>query len=334
MITKFKTLLLVPLFASCTAINQQDAFLDSLPRPVDNVVFKDDFDNGLGKWIQTSGTWTTSTPAMSGLALQSPSSATAATFNVSTAVTLDLTGKSGCVLEYDTQFLLKGVVGVSANVQFGSTVVGTFKDTSGISDISSATSFVRRKAVLPANGNGRLSFVSSVTNNTTGFADWRIDNVVVRCNDRASTATTVLDENLNVSAANWSLNSLWTFNATAGLGGTGGLVTISGGGNAHQGTSSATYIPSIGLSGSFGCELQMFYNHANSAAENCLAIHWNSNRIWAQCGTGTAGTLRLLLTANEDTTGNTLQFRCIDANGALGGNNTCTVDQLTLTCQQ
>ena len=78
MIAKFKTLLLVPLFASCTAINQQDAFLDSLPRPVDNVVFKDDFDNGLGKWIQTSGTWTTSTPAMSGLALQSPSSATAA----------------------------------------------------------------------------------------------------------------------------------------------------------------------------------------------------------------------------------------------------------------
>lgn len=322
------------LFASCTAINQKDAFLDSLPRIVDNVVFRDDFETGLGQWNQTSGSWTTSTPGSGGLALQGPSSAAAATFTIATAASIDLSGKSGCVLEYDTQFLLKGVAGVSANVQFGSTVVGTFKDASGTSDISSATSFVHRKAVLPANGNGRLSFVSSVTNNTTGFADWRIDNVVVKCNDKASTTTTVLEENLDVSAANWSLNSLWTYNATAGLGGTGGLVTISGGGNAYMGTSNATYIPSISLSGRFGCELQMFYNHANSATENCLAINWNSNRIWAQCGTGTAGTLKLFLTANEDTAGSTLQFRCIDANGALGGNNTCTIDQLRLTCHQ
>ncbi|AFM11524.1 hypothetical protein Turpa_0873 [Turneriella parva DSM 21527] len=333
-LTPFATLLSFAFLTACTAMEQKDAFLDSLPRPVENVIFRDDFDNGLAQWNQTSGTWLTSTPAMNGLALQAPSSATAATFNISTAATLDLTGKTGCVLEYDTQFLLKGEVGVSANVQFGSTVVGTFKDTSGASDISSATSFVRRKALLPANGTGRISFVSSVTNNTTGFADWRIDNVVVRCNDKASTSTTVLDDNFNVSAANWSLNSLWTFNATAGFGGTGGLVTIGGGGNAYTGTSNATYVPSISLSGRFGCELQMFYNHSNSAAENCLAINWNSNRIWAHCGTGTAGTLRLLLTANEDTTANTLQFRCIDANGALGGNNTCTVDQLTLTCQQ
>lgn len=325
---------LLLVLCSCTAMEQKDAFLDSLPRPVENVIFRDDFDNGLAQWNQTSGTWSTSTPAVSGLALQAPSSATALTFTIATVWVIDLAGRSRCFLEYDTQYLLKGVVGVSANVLFGGTVVGTLKHTSGTSDISSATSFVRRKALLPDNGNGRISFVSSVTNNTTGFADWRIDNVVVGCNDRVSTTTTVLDENLNVSAANWSLNSLWTFNATAGLGGTGGLVTISGGGNAYTGTSNATYVPSISLSGRFGCELQMFYNHSNSAAENCLAINWNSNRIWAQCGTGTAGTLKLLLTANEDTTGNTLQFRCIDANGALGGNNACTVDQLTLTCQQ
>ena len=31
MTAKFKILLLMPLFASCTAINQKDAFLDALP---------------------------------------------------------------------------------------------------------------------------------------------------------------------------------------------------------------------------------------------------------------------------------------------------------------
>lgn len=316
------------------AINQKDAFLDSetAKRPV--ILFSDDFENGVGQWNQTSGSWITSAPGSGGLALQSPSSATATTFTIATAASIDLTGKSGCVLEYDTQFLLKGVAGVSANVLFGSSVIGTLKDTSGLSDISSATSFVHRKAALPDNGSGRISFVSGVIDNTTGYADWRIDNVVVKCNDKASVSVTLLDENLEVSAANWSLQNLWTWNATAGVGGTGGLVTVGGGGNAYQGTSIATYIPSLNLSGGFGCQLQLFYNHANSAAQNCLTLDWNTNRIWAQCGSGTAGTLKLFLTPSEDTTANTLQFRCIDANGALGGNNTCTVDQLKLTCQR
>lgn len=334
MTAKFKNLLLVPLFASCTAITQQDAFLDALPRVVDSVVFREDFESGLGKWHQTSGTWVTSAPGSGGLALQSPSSASAATFSIATAASIDLTGKSQCVLEYDTQFLLKGVAGVSANVLFGSSIVGTFKDTTGLSDISSATSFVHRKAVLPDNGSGRISFVSSVIDNTNGYADWRIDNVIVKCNDKASTIVTLLDENLDASAANWSLQNLWAWNATGGVGGAGGLVTNGGGGNAYQGTSIATYVPSIGLSGNFSCQLQMFYNHSNSAVQNCLALDWNNIRIWAQCGSGTAGTLKLFLTASEDTAANALQFRCIDANGALGGNNTCTVDQLKLTCQQ
>ena len=51
-------LLSLALFASCTAINQKDAFLDAMPRPVDNLVFSDDFESGLGKWSQTSGVWT------------------------------------------------------------------------------------------------------------------------------------------------------------------------------------------------------------------------------------------------------------------------------------
>jgi len=334
MTAKFKTLLLVPLFASCTAIEQQDAFLDSLPRPVNNIVFKDDFENGLGQWSQGSGTWTTSTPAMSGLALQSPSSTTATTFNITTAAPIDLTGRTACVLEYDTRFLLKGVAGVSANVLFGSTVIQTFKDTTGTSDISSATNFVRRKIPLPGNTAGRLSFVSSVTNDTTGFADWRIDNLTVTCNGAASTAATILEENFDASAANWSLNTLWAWNATGGVSGAGGLRTNGAPGNAYAATSTATYVPSINLTGAFGCQIQLFYDHSNSVAQNCLALDWNSNRLWAQCGSGTAGTLRLFLTANEDTAANTLQFRCIDANGALGGNNTCTVDQIRLTCQQ
>ena len=76
MIAKFKTLLLVPLFASCTAINQQNAFLDSLPRP-SNVVFSEDFENGLANWSQLAGTWTTGAPGANGVALISPAGTSA-----------------------------------------------------------------------------------------------------------------------------------------------------------------------------------------------------------------------------------------------------------------
>lgn len=330
----FLTSLSLLFFISCTAMNQLDGFLDQLAANRPFVVFSDDFENGLGQWNQTSGTWTTSTPAMSGQALQSPSSATSATFNITSTAMIDLTGKSRCVLEYDTRFLLKGVSGVSANVMFGTTVIQTFKDTSALSDISSGSNFVHRKALLPDNSSGRLSFVSSVIDNTTGYADWRIDNLTVTCNSAASTTMTIMEENFDSSAANWSLQNLWAWNATAGVGGAGGLITNGGGGNAYQGTSIATYVPAIGLSRSFGCQLQFFYNHSNSAAQNCLALDWNGIRIWAQCGSGTAGTQKLYLTPSDDTSVNTLQYRCIDANGALGGNNTCYVDQLKLTCQQ
>lgn len=319
---------------SCTMIDQKDAFLDQLTANKPFVVFSDNFENGLSQWNQASGSWTTSTPGMGGLALQRPSSATAITFNITTAKMIDLTGKTSCVLEYDSRYLFKGVSGVSANVLFGTTVIHTFKDTSGESDISSGSNFVRRKAVLPDNGMGRISFVSSVIDNTTGYADWFVDNVTVTCNSAASTAVTVLEESFDTSAANWSLQNLWAWNATGGVGGAPGLVTNGGGGNAYQGTSIATYVPSIDLSRRYGCQLQLFYNHANSVAQNCLTLDWNSIRIWTQCGSGTAGTLKLFLTPNDDTATNTMQFRCIDANGALGGNNTCTVDQLKLICQQ
>lgn len=315
-------------------INQKDAFLDQLTAKKPFLVFSDDFENGLSQWNQVSGSWTTSTPGMGGVALQSPSSATAGTFNITTTTMIDLTGKTRCVLEYDSRYLLKGISGVSANVLFGTTIIHTFKDTSGMSDISSGSNFVHRKAVLPDNGMGRISFVSSVIDNITGYADWFIDNLTVTCNNAASTAVTVLEENFDTSAANWSLQNLWAWNATGGVGGAPGLVTNGGGGNAYQGTSIATYVPSIDLSRRYGCQLQLFYNHANSAIQNCLTLDWNSIRIWTQCGSGTAGTLKLLFTPNDDTATNTMQFRCIDANGALGGNNTCIVDQLKLICQQ
>lgn len=325
-------ILSLTLFASCTAISQKDAFLDDLSanRPI--VVFSDDFENGLSQWNQSSGIWATSTPAVSGLALQGPSSTTAATFSITTAAPIDLAGKSRCILEYDTRFLLKGVAGVSANVLFGSSVIQTFKDTSGTSDISSATNFVHRKTMLPDNSTGRLSFVSSVIDNTTGYADWHIDNLTVTCNSGAAAAVTIVEENFDSSAANWSLQNLWAWNATGGVGGAGGLKTNGPSQNAYTGTSTATFVPSMNLTGTFGCQLQTFYDHSNNAAQNCLALDWNGIRLWAQCGSGTAGTLKLFLTASDDTAANTLQFRCIDANGALGGNNICTVDQLKLTC--
>ena len=196
MTAKFKILLLMPLFASCTAINQKDAFLDALPRgvpPVSNVIFSDDFESGLGKWTLSAGTWTTAAAGVTGVALLSPTSLGAENFSIGTVDSLDLIGKNNCLLEYDIRFLIKGVSGASATVLFNSTVIGNFKDTSGLTDITSAGSFVHRRVLLPNNGVGRVFFATSVTNATTGYADLRIDNVVVSCNNAPSTNLTVVD---------------------------------------------------------------------------------------------------------------------------------------------
>jgi hypothetical protein len=317
------------------AIDQKDAFLDAETAKRPLILFADDFENGLGQWNQTSGSWITSAPGSGGLALQSPSSATAMAFTIATAASIDLSGKTACILEYDTQFLLKGVAGVSANILFGSTVVGTFKDTSGTSDISSATNFVHRKAILPVNGNGRISFVSSVTNNTTGYADWRLDNVIVKCNSSVGTTVTIVDENLDVSAANWTLVAPWAWGATAGATATGGIFTnLSGYGNAYMGNVTATYNPSISLTNRYNCLLEYYFVSSNTASGNCMSLEWNAGKIWVLCGAGTTGTKKIFLTAAEDTALNTLNFRCQDTDGSLGGNIVCTIDQMKLTCQQ
>ncbi len=324
------------LFASCTAIDQKDAYLDALPRVVDNVVFRDDFENGLGGWSQTSGVWTVSNSGgVSGNYLQSGTSASAATFNIATVNNLNLTGRTNCVLEYDARFLIKGVSGVSATVLFDTTTVGTFKDTSGLNDITSSAAFVHRKALLPDNGYGRLSFVTNVTNDTTGFADLRIDNVSVTCNNAPSTAVTVAYENLDSSAANWSLQSPWARTAGVGYGGSAGLQLPVGttGGSGNGGNWLATFLPIVNLTNRFGCRLEFYYS-VSAAGNNCLYLEMNGSKIWTLCGASSVGNISTSLTAFEGVSSNSIAYRCLDANVSGGGSVTCLVDEFRLTCQQ
>jgi hypothetical protein len=329
---RFKALLLVPFFASCTAISQQDAYLDALPRvvtPVSNVVFSDDFENGLGKWSQTSGVWTVSNSGgVSGNYMQSGTSATPATFNVATVNNLNLTGRTNCVLEYDARFLIKGVSGVSATVLFDTTIVGNFKDTSGLNDITSSAAFVHRKALLPDNAFGRLSFVTNVTNATTGHADVRIDNVSVTCNNARSTAVTVAYENLDSSAANWSLQSPWAL--TAGALQLPFSLSTSG----QTGNWLATFQPALDLTNRFGCQLSFYYSESANFGSNCMYLEMNGNKIWSLCNVSQAGNISSYLTAFEGVASNTLAFRCVDAGTTGGQAIACVVDEIKLTCQQ
>ena len=332
-------LLLFTLVPACTALNQKDAFLDAVPRvaaPVSNVIFTDDFENGLGQWSQTSGSWNVSSASgVSGNYVQTGTSATPATFSIATVNNLNLTGRTNCLLEYDVRFLIKGVSGVSASVMFDTTTVGTFKDTSGLNDITSSTAFVHRKAPLPNNGYGRLSFVTTVTNDTTGFADLRIDNVSVTCNNSASATVIVVDENLNSSAASWSLQSPWAWTAGVGYGGTAALYSPVGttGGSGNGGNWLATFLPTINLTNRFGCRLD-FYHSLAAAGNNCLYLEMNGSKIWALCGASSAGNISTYLTAFEGVSSNTLAYRCLDANVSGGGSITCLVDEIKLTCQQ
>lgn len=321
----------ISFLASCTAMNQMNTFLDSLPRPT-NIIFSDNFESGLGKWNISSGSWITATPGSGGLALQSPTSTGIATFSIATTATIDLAGKTGCLLEYDARYLIKGVSGVSVNILFGTQKVGTLKDTTGLADISSATAFVHRKAALPDNGNGRISFVTTVTNDTTGYADLRVDNVVVSCNNTVAATTTLVDENFEVSAANWSLQSPWALNAGSGVGGSTSLNAPWNGGATF--TSNATYSPAINLANRFGCLAVFYYGYNSNDAAGSMSLEWNGKSIWAKTAGGTTtGNVDIYLTPFEDSASNTLQFRCIDANWLTGGVQ-CTVDQVKLTCQQ
>jgi hypothetical protein len=324
------------LLTACTAIDQKDAYLDALPRVVDNVVFRDDFENGLSQWSQTSGVWNISNSGgVSGNYLQSGTSAAPATFNIATVNNLNLTGRTNCLLEYDARFLIKGLSGVSATVLFDSTTVGNFKDTSGLNDITSSAAFVHRKALLPDNGYGRLSFVTNVTNDTTGFADLRIDNVSVTCNNVSSTAVTVVHENLDSSAVNWSLQSPWARTAGVGYAGSAGLQLPVGttGGSGNGGNWLATFLPTMNLTSRFGCRLEFYYS-VTAASNNCLYLEMSGSRVWSLCGATSAGNFSTNLTAFEGVSSNSMAYRCLDANVNGGGSVTCLVDEIRLTCQQ
>lgn len=327
------------LFASCTAINQKDAYLDALPRvaaPVSNVIFTDDFENGLGQWSQTSGVWTVSNSGgVSGNYVQSGTSLTPAIFTLATANNLNLTGRTNCVLEYDARFLIKGVSNVSASVLFDTTTIGNFKDTSGLNDITSSAAFVHRRALLPDNGFGRLSFVTNVTNDTTGYADLRIDNVSVTCNNAASTTVTVAYDNLDSSAANWSLQSPWAWTAGVGYGGSAALQMPFGitGGSGNSGSWLATFLPTLNLTNRFGCRLEFYYS-MSASSPNCLYTELNGSKIWSLCGTSSAGNISTYLTAFDGVSSNTLAYRCVDASASGGAGITCLVDEVKLTCQQ
>lgn len=334
--------LLAQLVAGCTALSQKDAYLDALPRaaapspPVNNTIFTDDFESGLGKWTQTSGTWTTTSGA-SGLGLLSPSSATPTNFSISTASNLDLTGKSNCILDYDIRFLVKGVSGVSATVLFSSTIIGNFKDTSGLTDMTSSTIFVHRQAPLPNNGVGRISFATTVVDNSTGYADLRIDNVSVTCNNAASTSVTLAYDNLNSSASNWALNGGWAWQGSGGSAGSAAMNLPGSVGNGSGATENgvATFGQSLDFSTRFGCRLDFYYGYIANFSSNCLYAEINGSQIWAICGAlTTSGSVSTYLTAFEGIGTNSFAFRCRDL-GTIGGQVTdCTIDEVRVTCQQ
>lgn len=332
-------ILLLTLLASCTALTQKDSYIDALPRaaapvaPVNNVVFADDFENGLGQWSPTSGSWAVSNSGgISGNYLQSPSSTSAISFNISTLNNLNLVGRTNCILEYDARFLIKGVSGASATVLFDTTIVGNFKDTSGLTDITSSSAFVHRKALLPNNGYGRLSFYTTVINDTTGYADLRIDNVAVTCASSASTSVTVAYDDLNSAASNWTLQGPWAWSGSVGYLSSGAIqfiTTFTGSGN-----SLATYAGPLDLTNRYSCKLSFYYSEVSSAG-NCFYAEWNGIQIWSLCSASSAsGIFSTYLTPFEGISSNTFAYRCQDVSTVNTINIACTVDEVKLTCQQ
>ena len=317
------------LFVSCTAINQKDAFLDSLPRP-NNVVFSEDFESGLGKWNQVNGTWTTGTPASNGLALISPTGTSGTTYNLTTLNDIDLSNRSNCELKYDASYNLSGTAGVWAQVLFAGSVVGEFKNTTGTAAISSSTQFITLKAIMPAGSTGKLTILISVP---AGTADLRIDNLSISCARTFSGSVNSTLETFESGGANWTFGGGTPWSVLAGVGqasSAAAQVTCS----ANNTTSSASYIPTINLQGRSGCVLNYYYDLSGSTlgASNCLSVFWNGLRIRVHCGNGSLSAIvPHNLTAFEGIAANQLYFSC---SNTTGNTTACVVDNITLTCQQ
>lgn len=327
-------ILAAALLASCTAINQKDAFLTELAASKPFAVFSDDFESGLGQWTQVSGSWTTGAPAINGVALTSPGGTTAAPYNLTTANDIDLRGRSNCELKYDIRFDLSATSGVGAQILYAGNIVGEFKNTSGTAAASSSSQFLTRRFPLTADTTGKLTILIQVP---SGTADLRVDNLTVSCNNTPTTSVTIANDNLEGSTANWALQAAWASTAGNGYLGSAGIQLPF---SAYQttgvagGTRNAAFQPALNFSNRFACRLDFYYAiNANSAA-NCLAVEINGNNIWSLCNVVQTGNISRYLTAFEGTSANALQFRCTDTDVGAGRSIDCIFDEFRVTCQQ
>lgn len=320
-------ILVLVILTSCMAINQKDAFLDSLPRP-NNIVFSDDFENGLGKWNQVAGTWTTGAPGSSGSSLRSPSSATATTFTITTLNTIDLSNKSACVLSYEMSYNLTGAAGVSAQLQFAGQTIASWKESTGLNAASSSSQYINYKVQLLATV-GKLALITTLGTGTT--ADMRLDNVRISCGETFGPSVTVVSEDFESGSANWVLGAFWGVNAGVGQAGSTGLrfncVNC-------DSTTYATYTPTFSLFNRSGCRLRYYLDMTgnNNSLQNSLTLMLNGSVYVVHTVVGSSVTGDYALTAFEGQAGNQFGFRGVE--GPSVTNNVSIIDNLTVTCQQ
>jgi len=309
----------------------EDYIRRNTPVPVKpiEIVYTEDFENGLTNWNQVAGTWTTGTPAVAGKALLSPAYAAFATYTITALNKIDLTGKSGCAIDYDVRYTLGNYGNLTGEVRWGSQIIARFRPLGYNGVIDSANAFVSRKYWLPDNSAEYLSFKITHGNNGNGAAMY-IDNVRVSCFNAAPSSTTVVLEDFAGGTSNWTLQS--PIASTAGQGSSASdaigatLVDTSA-------TSTATYNPAINLVGKNGCTLRYFYNITNTSgqAANCLAVNWNDTQIESRCSTSSGYSL-LYLSPYERTSGHSLKFTMTET-GAAATTVSLYVDDISITCQ-
>jgi len=318
---------ILPLLTACTAQTQMNEFIDRIPNPVVPIFFED-FENGLGKWNQTSGAWTTATPASTGLALKSPASTSPATYTITTVDTFDLSGKTGCILSYELAYDLTGASGVAAQIQFAGQTVASLKESTGLYAPNSASQFVSRKVQL-ISSMGKLSVVTTL--GTSTVADLRLDNIVIRCGNPLGPAVTLVSENFQSGSTNWTLGTNWGLATGLGQEGSTGLRFNCSDCNGAYYTS---YTPTFSLLNRSGCRIQYYFDMTgnNNASQNSLTLFVNSVQYVVHTVAGATGFGDYALTAFEGQMGNQFNFRGFE--GALGTNNILIIDNVTVTCQQ
>lgn len=317
---------------SCTALNQKDAFLDDLPRP-NNVVFSENFENGLGNWSQLAGTWTTGAPGSNGVALISPTGTSGSPYTISTTNNIDLTNRSNCRLQYEVRYSFSAntstFAGAWGQIIFAGVTVGEFKNTWGIDVHTSSGQFLARTAQLNAGATGKISIIVSVPASTT--ADVRLDNITVTCNNASITAYSLLLDNFENGTTNWTLNNNWALTAGVGVGGSNAIKaqnTVAGA------PMIATYQPNINLQGRTGCTLSYYYSQAGSSqTANCIDVYFNGLNIRRDYASVASLTAVQYLTIFEGRASNSLYFTC-NIPGNNGQTAPCTIDNVTINCQQ